>query len=96
MLPDKRSLIISSHRSSTRAEEFKCGFNAAFGPDASQSDVYAAVAPSIALVAAKGISATVMAYGQTGSGKTHTMLGPTTNEVRLYVSLCVLVCMSVA
>ena len=45
-----------------------------FGPDATQSDVYAEISPLVT-GALDGFSACVFAYGQTGSGKTHTMGG---------------------
>ena len=44
------------------------------GSEATQGEVFEAVAPVVAGVAC-GVNACVMAYGQTGSGKTHTMLG---------------------
>ena len=59
---------------SRRAEEKRFAFDRVFGPDATQSDVYAEVSPLVA-GALDGFSACVLAYGQTGSGKTHTMGG---------------------
>ncbi|CAK0830503.1 unnamed protein product [Prorocentrum cordatum] len=47
----------------------------AFGPEASQEEVYdVAVAPICASVL-EGYNGAVLAYGQTGSGKTHTIIG---------------------
>lgn len=46
----------------------------ALGPDASQAQVFAEVAPLVD-AALKGHAACVFAFGQTASGKTHTMLG---------------------
>ena len=59
---------------SRRAEEKRFAFDRVFGPDATQSDVYAEVSPLV-VGALDGFSACVFAYGQTGSGKTHTMGG---------------------
>ena len=55
-----------------RAREF--AYDYAFGPEASQADVFDAVAaPVVDAVAAGGAHGTVFAYGQTGTGKSHTM-----------------------
>jgi kinesin family protein C2/C3 len=51
-------------------------FDRAFGPDASQAEVYAECGSLIRCVA-DGYNVCLLAYGQTGSGKTHTMSGPT-------------------
>ncbi|KAJ2472043.1 hypothetical protein IWW56_006221, partial [Coemansia sp. RSA 2131] len=51
----------------------QCEVHHAFGPTASQSDVFnSAVAPLLAKFVS-GQNVAIMAYGQTGSGKTHTM-----------------------
>jgi kinesin family member 3B len=49
-------------------------FDAAWGADAIQADVYAAVAPIVDSVL-DGFNGTIFAYGQTGAGKSHTMEG---------------------
>lgn len=54
------------------AREFE--FDAAFGSEATQQDIYDKVRPLVRHVL-EGGNATVLAYGQTGSGKTHTMVG---------------------
>ena len=59
---------------SRRAEEKRFAFDRVFGPDATQSDVYAEISPLVT-GALDGFGACVFAYGQTGSGKTHTMGG---------------------
>lgn len=46
-----------------------------FGPDATQSVVYARMAQSVVLSAIDGYNGTIFAYGQTGSGKTYTLTG---------------------
>ncbi|KAK9902101.1 hypothetical protein WJX75_004452 [Coccomyxa subellipsoidea] len=50
-------------------------FNACFGPDSTQEDVFEEIAPLIRSCV-DGYNACIFAYGQTGSGKTHTMQGP--------------------
>ena len=55
-------------------------FDRAFGPDASQAEVYAECGSLIRCVA-DGYNVCLLAYGQTGSGKTHTMSGPTNDFV---------------
>ena len=50
-------------------------FDRAFGPEASQADVYEVCEPLVRGVV-DGHNACLLAYGQTGSGKTHTMSGP--------------------
>ena len=50
-------------------------FDRAFGPTASQAEVYEACGPLIRCVA-DGYNVCLLAYGQTRSGKTHTMSGP--------------------
>lgn len=49
-------------------------FDQVFGPESSQTDVYAQLEPLVVSFA-DGFNACIMAYGQTGSGKTHTMVG---------------------
>ena len=63
-----------------RQNRLKCRsftFDCAFGPDATQEEVYrASTEPLIEQVAA-GRNACCFCYGATGAGKTHTMLGTT-------------------
>lgn len=54
-------------------------FDAVFGPEASQQDVYNATARDLVNSVLAGFNATVFAYGQTGTGKTHTMEGRKTS-----------------
>ena len=50
-------------------------FDRVFASEASNAEVYEAVALPLVTAALKGINAAVAAYGQTGSGKTRTMRG---------------------
>jgi hypothetical protein len=50
-------------------------FDAVYGPEAAQADVYASAAAPIVEGVLAGFNGTVFAYGQTGSGKSHTMEG---------------------
>ncbi|CAK0902541.1 unnamed protein product, partial [Prorocentrum cordatum] len=52
------------------------GFDQVLRPEASQAEVYDAVAARIVNGVLEGYNGAILAYGQTGSGKTHTMLGP--------------------
>ena len=53
--------------------EWRHKFDAVFGPDAGQEDMYAEVAFLLNGVVDNGISVTIFAYGATGSGKSFTM-----------------------
>ena len=50
-------------------------FDGVFGPDATQTEVYAHAIEPIVAETLEGFNCTVFAYGQTGTGKTHTMEG---------------------
>ncbi|OIV95085.1 hypothetical protein TanjilG_21475 [Lupinus angustifolius] len=50
-------------------------FNRAFGPSATQAEVFSDMQPLVRSVL-DGYNVCIFAYGQTGSGKTHTMSGP--------------------
>ncbi|KAF0705698.1 hypothetical protein AaE_014403 [Aphanomyces astaci] len=50
-------------------------YDAIFGTNASQHDVYGYMQSSVEQVV-QGFNCTIFAYGQTGTGKTHTMMGP--------------------
>ena len=73
----ERDLVVT--RRERRGEDAKLtrrsfSFDRAFGPAASQAEVYEACGPLIRCVA-DGYDVCLLAYGQTGSGKTHTMSG---------------------
>ncbi|PRW20706.1 kinesin KIF3B [Chlorella sorokiniana] len=52
-------------------------FDRTFGPEATQAEVYDAMAAPLVESALAGYNATLFAFGQTGTGKTHTMEGIT-------------------
>jgi len=60
-------------RAETGEKFFRCDH--AFGPGASQEDVFTAAVVPICQAVLRGYNGAVIAYGQTGSGKTHTMIG---------------------
>lgn len=55
-------------------------FDATFGPDSVQVDVYNSVAEGIVNSVLEGYNGTIFAYGQSGTGKTHTMEGKLNSE----------------
>ena len=50
-------------------------FDAIFGPDSRQVDVFEEVAAPVVKGVLEGFNGTIFAYGQTGSGKSFTMEG---------------------
>ena len=50
-------------------------FDAVFGPDSTQEDVYNETTADTVETVFNGYNCSVFAYGATGAGKTHTMLG---------------------
>jgi hypothetical protein len=50
-------------------------YDHAFGPNATQEEVYTQAVAPICHAVIQGYNGAVIAYGQTGSGKTHTMVG---------------------
>ena len=67
--------LARSVRIETEQHQLSCAYDGVLGTQASQADVYEAVADCAESVVA-GYNSTLFAYGQTGSGKTHTMFGP--------------------
>ncbi|KAJ1559593.1 Kinesin- protein 6, partial [Cladochytrium tenue] len=56
-------------------ENYDYAFDRVFDGDASQEEVFDAVAKDVVLSALMGYNGTIFAYGQTGSGKTFTITG---------------------
>ncbi|EFN55673.1 hypothetical protein CHLNCDRAFT_133904 [Chlorella variabilis] len=54
---------------------YRFGFDAVYGPDSTQEDVYMQSARSAVQNVLQGYNASIVAYGQTGTGKTYTMEG---------------------
>ena len=50
-------------------------YDAVYGPDSNQREVYDEGAFSLVESVMAGYNGTIFAYGQTGCGKTHTMIG---------------------
>ncbi|CAH0475935.1 unnamed protein product [Peronospora belbahrii] len=67
LMPRPNNLLVSHS-----GKEF--AFDKVFGPQSTQSEVYAQIEPLIVSFT-DGYNACIMAYGQTGTGKTHTMVG---------------------
>eukprot|EP01062_Namystynia_karyoxenos_P067454 TRINITY_DN6140_c0_g2_i1.p1 TRINITY_DN6140_c0_g2~~TRINITY_DN6140_c0_g2_i1.p1 ORF type:complete len:872 (+),score=370.08 TRINITY_DN6140_c0_g2_i1:91-2706(+) len=59
-------------------------FDHIFGPDSMQKSVYDQVGVAVVADVFKGYNGTIFVYGQTGSGKSHTMMGPSSDELRGY------------
>ena len=65
-----------SQRGSVRARNLEFHLDDAWGPQATQAELYEVVGRNLVDRVINGFNAAVLAYGQTGSGKTFTMLGP--------------------
>eukprot|EP00756_Hemistasia_phaeocysticola_P066408 Hpha_TRINITY_DN9214_c0_g1::TRINITY_DN9214_c0_g1_i1::g.28466::m.28466/K10396/KIF5; kinesin family member 5 len=59
-------------------------FDRCFGPNCTQKEVYDCVGQSVVRDVFKGYNGTIFVYGQTGSGKSHTMMGPSSDDLRGY------------
>ena len=58
-----------------RSNDRQYVFDATFGADSTQHDVYNKTTEPLIRSVLEGYNATVFAYGATGSGKTYTMFG---------------------
>ncbi|KAL0979695.1 hypothetical protein UPYG_G00188350 [Umbra pygmaea] len=67
VVPDSAQVMLGSDRTFP--------FDHAFGPSASQGQVYESCVKPLVVSLVEGYNATVFAYGQTGSGKTYTLGG---------------------
>ena len=72
LMEDKKQLELRCSASSREAARH--AFDACYGPDSTQEEIYSEVADIVDSVL-KGINTAVFAYGMTGAGKTHTMQG---------------------
>ena len=58
-----------------RSNERQYVFDATFGADSTQQEVYEKTTKNLVKSVLEGFHATVFAYGATGAGKTYTMVG---------------------
>ena len=65
----------ADHLRKRRSNERQYLFDAAFGADSTQEEVYVKTTKPLVHSVLQGYNATVFAYGATGSGKTYTMVG---------------------
>lgn len=63
------------HLRKKRSSERQYLFDAAFGADSTQAELYAKTTQPLVQAVLEGYNATVFAYGATGAGKTYTMVG---------------------
>ncbi|XP_063896935.1 kinesin-like protein Klp61F [Helicoverpa armigera] len=70
---NSREVVVRTSQQSSLTKKFT--FDRAFGPSASQVQVYQEVVSPLIEEVLNGYNCTVFAYGQTGTGKTHTMVG---------------------
>ena len=64
---------VGEERALPRGAPRSYAFDAVFGRDVRNAEVYASAAQPLVRAAVGGFNASVFAYGQTGGGKTHTM-----------------------
>jgi kinesin family protein C1 len=69
------------HQVAEGPKDYQFSFDLAFGPSASQEQVFKEV-DQLVQSALDGYKVCLFSYGQTGSGKTHTMLGQIAGEQR--------------
>lgn len=67
VVPDTAQVMLGTDRAFS--------FDHAFGPTATQDEVYESCVQPLVSSLIEGYNATVFAYGQTGSGKTYTLGG---------------------
>ena len=67
---NKETVRLEVARTATVCEH---GCDAAFGPQASQAELFDGVARDVVDAVLAGVDGTVVAYGQTGAGKSHTL-----------------------
>ncbi|KAJ8711980.1 hypothetical protein PYW08_008934 [Mythimna loreyi] len=70
---NNREVVVRQSQQTSHTKKFT--FDRAFGPNASQLQVYQEVVSPLIEEVLNGYNCTVFAYGQTGTGKTHTMVG---------------------
>ncbi|RHY08387.1 hypothetical protein DYB25_012841 [Aphanomyces astaci] len=73
--PEEGEISLNNPESDDREPPKKFTFDASFGHDSEQMDVYQHAARDIVDSVVDGFNGTIFAYGQTGAGKSHTMEG---------------------
>jgi len=76
---DRRRRRQQDHLRSKRPAERQYVFDAAFGADSTQGEVYERTTKPLVEAVLDGYNACVFAYGATGGGKTYTMVGTQDN-----------------
>eukprot|EP01018_Ginkgo_biloba_P002785 Gb_10693 [translate_table: standard] len=74
-------------RVQNRSKQKRYAFDFAFGPQATNRDVYGTMISSMLAGVLQGLNATIFAYGATGSGKTYTMAGTPEDPGLMVLSL---------
>lgn len=82
--PDSKSVALYHEVSVGEGDKNRFTFDAVFGPECTQQDLFAAIGADVVKHALEGYNACVMTYGQTASGKTFSMLGPDGGDDRLF------------
>lgn len=77
ILPNDGIKIQPKQITSLDESRYRFTFDATYGKDSSQADMYNRSIVPLVNSCLEGYNATCLAYGQTGSGKTHTILGQT-------------------
>ena len=75
-----------------RSNDRQYVFNATFGADSTQHDVYNKTTEPLIRSVLEGYNATVFAYGATGSGKTYTMVGTPEHPGKYVFSSKIILC----
>ncbi|KAF0686304.1 Aste57867_21910 [Aphanomyces stellatus] len=73
--PEEGEISLNNPEADDREPPKKFTFDASFGPDSEQMNVYQQAARDIVDSVVDGFNGTIFAYGQTGAGKSHTMEG---------------------
>lgn len=73
--------VMQSTPAGVKAESaYTFKFDAVFGPDATQEQLFESIARPLVREVVAGYNCTILAYGQTGSGKTYTTVGGSSAE----------------
>eukprot|EP01065_Artemidia_motanka_P038293 TRINITY_DN4714_c2_g1_i1.p1 TRINITY_DN4714_c2_g1~~TRINITY_DN4714_c2_g1_i1.p1 ORF type:complete len:907 (+),score=424.30 TRINITY_DN4714_c2_g1_i1:69-2723(+) len=81
---DMQTTIEPTEAAAGSKDKHTFNFDHIFQPNCTQKAVYDQVGVSVVADVFKGYNGTIFVYGQTGSGKSHTMMGPSSDELRGY------------